>query len=419
MAEIRPLHGLHYSDTSVCEKCVTQPYDKITPALRETYIQRHPHTLAHLLLPVAEHGKTPYETAALRLQEWRKDGVLLHDESAALYPYRQSFEFNGDTHTRTGFVCRVRIEDYAARIIYPHERTLSGPREDRLNLLRATRTHFGLIFLLYEDDGTIQSLIDAQMAHEPDFSVRDDFSVLNDIWRITDSATIDTLCAAMATRELFIADGHHRYETSRVYARENPHDNAAQYTLAMCVNMASPLVVLPTHRTVRNCPAYTSNSCADALRKVCEVTASASHEAMMKDVMDAHDVVVIGWYDGTRYYTLHIKDDAAMRTRAPEKSDAWRALDIAVLHTLILEDVLHITPDQMEKGGMVGYHRDAEEALQMVDSGAAQCAFFVKPTRPQQVCDVARNDEVMPQKSTDFYPKLLSGLMMYALDTDR
>lgn len=416
MADILPLRGLRYTHTDNLSACITQPYDKINSQLKKDYQKRSANNLVHLLLPEAEGTHSIYEKSAQCLKKWREKNILACDSAPSLYPYRQSFTYNTSQHVRSGFICRVHIEDYCAKIIYPHERTLAGPREDRLNLLKATRTHFGLIFLLYEDDGTVQSLIDEEMQKNPLLAAKDDFEVTNEVWQMSEPAKISEIEKAMASRALFIADGHHRYETSRVYARENPHDPAAQYTLAMCVNINSPLIVLPTHRSVRGLQNYAPQQCKEELAQYFTITAAVSNEEMMNTVVGADGNTIIGWYDGSDYYTLELKSPEIMTKEMPDASNDLRGLDVAVLHTLILEKTLGITPDKMEHGGMVGYHRDPHEAIEMVEDAEAQCAFFLKATSPAELCNVARNGGVMPQKSTDFYPKLISGMIMYALD---
>jgi len=420
MATIKPFRAVRYAPGIAPEKVVTQPYDKIPPALWKTYKERDPHNLVNLILPseeeAAAHGCDKYTWAARQFRSWLDEGVLVRDPAPGFFPYRQSFDIFGWHHVRPGFIGLLQTEEYGAKIVFPHERTLTKPKADRLSLLRATRTHFGQIFLLYEDDGTAQAVIDASMAKPPVVSFKDDFAVTNDLWRLDDGKAVASLQRALANKQVFIADGHHRYETSLKYAQSLPNDPHAQFTLAMFINVHAPLVVLPTHRTVAGVAGYDRKVIRTVLGRSFELTPCASLMETLEAVQSPAGPVCIGCYDGSAWFTAQLKDGEAMRRAMPNKSDAWRALDVAVLHTLVIEQALGLTHAQVEQEAGIGYWRDPNEACEAVMSGAAQCAFFLRGTQPAQVCAVARNGEVMPQKSTDFYPKLLSGLAMYPLD---
>ncbi|MCX7846495.1 MAG: DUF1015 domain-containing protein [bacterium] len=422
MARIAPFHAVRYAPHINPAAVLTQPYDKIPPALRAEYAARSPFNLVHLILPdeaaAAAHGMDKYAWAAAQARQWLLDGVLIQDPHPSFYVYRQSFEIFGQRYLRTGFIGLCHVEPYERRVIFPHEKTLAKPKADRLALLRAMRMHCELIFLLYEDDGSAQCILDDVMRAPALTVARDDFSVENELWRVAAPEYIDTLSRALEPCQLFIADGHHRYETSLNYAMEHADDPLAQFTLAMFVNINSSLVILPTLRTVFGMTAYDPPSVRQRLTHVFDLTPTNDLDTTLAAINTPHSLPSIGWFDGHDWWTLQLRDLQAMRAAAPLHSDPWRALDVAVLHTLVIERALGIPPHAVEHETNIAYHRDPHEALQAVKTGAAQCAFFLRPTQAKQVCEVARNGEVMPQKSTDFYPKLLSGLAMYALDLE-
>jgi uncharacterized protein (DUF1015 family) len=416
MADIRPFHAVRYAAGTPLDRVVTQPYDKIPPELRQTYLARDPHNLVNLILPDEGGGMDKYRHSAALFQQWYAAGVFARDAAAGIYPYRQQFDIFGQSHVRGGFIARIHVEPYEKKIVFPHERTLAKPKADRLSLLRAGRVHYGLIFLLYEDDGRVQAILDAAMQSAPCAALTDDFAVRNELWQISNAARVQAVQAAMADKQVFIADGHHRYETSLAYTAEQPDDLCAQYTMAMFVNIRGPLVILPTHRSVYGIENYAPAQVRQALQRDFTLQPCATLDALLAATRAPQGVACLGVYDGKEFYAATLTDLAPMRAAAPEHSDDWRALDVAILHTLVIERALGISAARVEQEAGVHYHRDPQEALQRVQSGAAQCAFFLRPTAAAQVCAVARNGEVMPQKSTDFYPKLLSGLTMYALD---
>jgi len=415
MADVRPLKAVRYNGKSDLSDLVTQPYDKISPQLKEEYKSRDSNNLVNVLLPEEKEGKTKYKISGEVFHKWLDEGILKRDEESGFYPYRQTFEIFGEKHQRSGFIGLVKVEDYSKKIIFPHEKTLTGPKEDRMALLKEGRVHYGLIFLLYKDDGKAQKIIDEAMQKEKIVDFKDDFDVENQVWQLNDKEKIRELNAAMADKQLFIADGHHRYETSLNYAKENSNDISAQYTMAMFVNINSPLVVLPTHRVVRGIENYTPTMLSEKLKKYFDVSTVESVDEIIEITKNA-EVITIGVFDGEKYFAAKLKDENVMKELCGDYSDAWRSLNVAVLHTLIIEKCLGITQDKVAKESAVSYHRNPKGAVELVKSGKANCAFFLKPTSPAQVCEVALNGEVMPQKSTDFYPKLLSGITMYSLD---
>jgi len=414
MAKIKPFKAVRYNKNINLAYCLTQPYDKISPELKKEYQSRSPNNLVNVLKP--DDCENKYAKSGQLFRDWLNSDILVQDNDAGFYPYRQTYVIDGDSHIRSGFIGVCKVEDYSKRVVFPHEKTLTGPKVDRLSLLREGKVHYGLIFLLYEDDGKTQKIIDNCMETAPNVSAKDDFEVQNELWQMTDSEKVSALQDALADKEVFIADGHHRYETSLAYSKENPDNESAQYTLAMFININSPLVVLPTHRVVKNIENYSPAKLRESLTESFVLEPLANLEQTITATKANDDQICIGCFDGEDFWSATLKDNTKMKEIAPEKSDDWRELDIAVLHSLIIETALGITPEKVAEEAAVSYHRSPQAALDKVKSGDGNCAFFLKATKPAQVCDVARNGEVMPQKSTDFYPKVLSGLAMYMLD---
>jgi len=420
MADIRPFNAVRFNPSLPLNQHVTQPYDKIPADLIQTYRQRSPYSICNLIRPDEQQaelsGITKYQFAARLFEEWQAANILARDDLPGFYPYRQSYEFQDNSYARSGFIGLCHVEEYSKRIIFPHERTLSKPKADRYSLLDAGRVHYGVIFLLYEDDGSAQACLDTCMQAPPVSGLLDDFSVKNELWQMTDPDSVATLTASLSDKQLFIADGHHRYETSLMYARNHADDPRAQYTLAMFVNVNSQLEVLPTHRTVRNSDPHARHIMKETLAKWFTITPHSSLEEALSATAQPDDAITIGCYDGKEFWSAALIDPASMVAAAPDMSTDWRELDVAVLHTLIIEKALGISQEQVAQGDHVSYHRDPAKAVSQVTNGEDEAAFFLRATRPAQLCAVARNGEVMPQKSTDFYPKLLTGMAMYGMD---
>ena len=433
MAEIQPFRALRYDSQQVSlSQVVTQPYDKITPALQDRYYAASPYNLVRIILGRAETHDNPannvYSRAAAAFHDWRNRGVLRQDPTPSLYRYSQSFSLPGsDTKVeRQGFIGLGRIEEYSARVVYRHEQTLSKPKADRLDLLRATRAHFGQIFMLYQDSGQVDSLLSTT---EPaNAEVSDEYDVIHRVWQISDADRIQSVCAAMQDKKLIIADGHHRYETALTYRNECRKDRSGlgtgtdphEFVMMTFVNMNSPsLTILPTHRLVHSLENFSDEvfyRSARAFFDIDEVDASVSASqatAMLREAGRAGTCLLA--VTPQRAFFLHhpnpniadIFDGLSLRQQA---------LDVVQLHKVLLENVLKLSEESIRNQKNISYVRDAAEALGSVRSGNANVVFLMNPCRVAQVRDIAFAGEVMPQKSTDFYPKLLSGLTIYALD---
>jgi uncharacterized protein (DUF1015 family) len=414
MAKIFPFRSLRYALNKVpIEKVVTQPYDKISKEMQERYYALHPNNIIRIILgkstPEDSSTNNVYTRAGGYLKEWRSSGVLEQLPAPAFFVYFQRFTVPGTTEVRVrkGFVGAGQLEDYRNKIVFPHERTLTGPKKDRLELLRHTRTQFEQIFMLYEDpEQRIDRRLDQIALQKPDIQIEDEYGVQHTVWIVSDSQAVALIQQEMADKKLIIADGHHRYETALAYREEMRGEKGSDRIPMTFFNMNSPgLTILPTHRVLSNLPGFDSK-------------AFLSKAAEFFDVVDSQSGagVTIGVFVDGRESFLRLKPSLDLAALMPDLSNNQRTLDVVILHRLIIEKCLGITEDAVKKESYITYVRERDAALNAVREGKAQIAFLLNPTRLDQMRDIAYEGNVMPQKSTDFYPKVLSGLTMYTLD---
>jgi uncharacterized protein (DUF1015 family) len=411
LARIFPFQPLRYTaKAGPLGNLVTQPYDKITPAMRERYLSLSPHNLVRVILGERKPGDSEsdnvYTRAAAHLNDWTASGVLARDPEPGIYPYFQEFTVpdSGERLVRKGFVALGAVEEYAAGVVHRHEQTLAGPKKDRLELLRHTHAHFGQLFMLYPDpEGAIDRLLDAAANSAPIAEVADEYDAVHRLWKIAAAARIQQL---MADKKLLIADGHHRYETALAFHKENPALPGSDRVMMTFVNMHSPgLKILATHRLVSGIsadgfPDEFLRTVADDFQ-VAGIDSAAKLQQIWRD--DTAGRTVIGAAIGDKLYSL-------------TERDARGELDVRVLHDLLLGKVLGIGEEAVRHEQNLRYIRGIDAAVAEARKGTAQIAFLLKPTSVQQVADASFGGGVMPQKSTDFYPKLLSGLTVYKLD---
>jgi uncharacterized protein (DUF1015 family) len=434
MANIAPFRALRYHPARVSlSQVVTQPYDKISPRMQEQYYESSPYNLVRIILgkrtPADQAGDNPYTRAAAFLADWRREGILVQDAEPSLYRYSQRFTVpGGQTELeRRGFIGLGRIEDYSAQVVFRHEQTLAKPKADRLDLLRATRAHFGQIFMLYSDPS---AEIEAALASDraADMETRDEYGVVHRVWKVSDPSVISRVRDRMRDKKLIIADGHHRYETALNYRNEcraaagSPApDASSEYVMMTFVNMDSPgLVILPTHRVVHGLPSFS----ADLFRDRGRDYFSIEEVDTSMDAARAHIILREAAAVGTAL--LAVTAQRAFLIHRPKAigspifaglSLRQQSLDVVQLHKCLLETVLGISEEAIRNQQNIGYYRETDEALAQVRTGAANVAFLMSPVRMSQVRDIAFAGEVLPQKSTDFFPKLLSGLTVYALES--
>ena len=440
MARIYPFRAWRYNPSAVrLSDVVTQPYDKISPSMQHAYYQRSPYNLVRIILGLpelfdAERGESVYTRAAHDFTEWREHGILVQEKDPCIFAYSQRFKVPGGDiiKERRGFIALGRLHDYADRVVFRHEQTLSKPKSDRLNLLKATHAHFGQIFMLYSDPaGSVEEILyDGSGPAEAE--VTDEYGVLHRLWRIGDPAAIRLLTTAMADRKLIIADGHHRYETALDYSKEHaaaparseynpselPQTAYPEAAVMMTfVNMDSGgLVILPTHRVVHSLSAFDPAAFAVAAEEFFQVERLPERDA-------ASYMELLGSQQGTAFVAvtragallLRSKPEpvAAALANLPERQ---RQLDLSHLHSIVLDRLLSLDAEKVRAQTNLRTLRAAGEAVDQVRRHEADVAFLTNPVSMEQLREVAFAGDVMPQKSTDFFPKLLSGLTIYALD---
>ncbi len=437
MAEIYPFRALHYNSAEVdLQKVVTQPYDKISPEMRARYYASSPYNFVRVILRQATPGSSQniYQEAADELQDWIQQRALISEGEPAIYPYVQDFTVPGEPSNRKqrrGFVALLRLEEYSAGVVHRHEETLSGPKADRMELLKATRCNFGQIFMLYSDPkGEIEGLLRKQTESRPWQQVKDEYSSTHSMWRVSDPQILEQVIDAMQSRKLVIADGHHRYETSLAYARarhENaPEDDRANYIMATFVPLESDgLLILPTHRVVHSLPGFDwEQLCSQAAPffKVEKIACSGPATRNAQTIRHAleqsgREQPTVAAYAGPqRAALLSLRKGADLTGALGEFPETLRRLDVVLLHGLVLEKVMAIDRQAVREQKHLRYVRELEQAVEEVNTGQAQVAFLMNPTPIQAVCENAYAGLPLPQKSTDFYPKLLSGLTVYWMD---
>jgi uncharacterized protein (DUF1015 family) len=414
MAEIQPLRALRYAPAvaGALQDLIAPPYDVIDGDQRERLLARSPHNVVAIDLP---QGEDPYAQAAQTLERWQQEGAVVRDDTPAVWVLRQDYTGpDGRPLTRQGFLCAVRITDYGPGRIRPHERTHPGPKEDRLQLTRATRANLSPIFSLYSDpQERAWHALAPFTAGAPWADAADDDGTRNQLWRVEDPEAIATVQAAMADAELLIADGHHRYETARAYAEEIGGEGPHRYVLMCLVALQDPgLTVFPTHRLVKGTTPEQQEALAQVLRRdftvemVDELDPGAPGGPLTVGYVDAHH---------RQPFRLILKDQATADAAMDGHAAAYRRLDAAVLEALLLKGPLELTDDDISHLRRLGYARTAQDALELVLDGAFDLAFVLRPTPVEQVRAVAEAGESMPPKSTYFFPKLPTGLLLNPL----
>lgn len=442
MAEIFPFHAYRYNPERVkLADVVTQPYDKITPAMQERYAAVSPYNL----IAVEKGKRSPKDSAAdnvytraeKALEQWIREGVMVRDSRPGIYGYFQEYVVPGtrERRTRKGFIALARVEDYSAGVVFRHELTHSGPKADRLELLRHTRTQTGQLFMLYSDpQRQVDGWIDEIAARSRPAEATDEYGVVHRIWPLFDSPMIADITRAMASQKLVIADGHHRYETALAYRDEcrakcKGSDRNAPYEKAMMTffnTHAGGLLILPTHRLLSNLPSLDLGSFRRKISSIfdhedyafgSDAARSVASERFQNDLRTSGESGrTFGMYAGSSFTLLRLRRDADLQKLMPDLSPAQRKLDVVLLHRVLIEEGLGITPAAVTEEQNISYEREIGAALEAVDRKRAQICFLLNRVDVAQVMEIALAGEVLPQKSTDFYPKLLSGLTLYRLD---
>ncbi len=426
MAEIKGYKGLRFNceKAGKIEELVCPPYDIISDQQREEYIKTNPHNIIRLELP---KGDDKYNKAAEILKDWLEKGILIKEDKPAIYIYEEEFTAYGERKAIKGIICRVKLEEFSKGIILPHEFTLSKAKEDRLSLMKATNCNFSQIYSLYMDGGkNTLGKIDSLSKSEPDIQLQDNDNVTHRMWIIKDEKAIADICSDFTDRKLYIADGHHRYETAlnyRNYLREQglaKEGDACDYQMMMLVDMEHPgLVVFPTHRLVRNLDSFNAERVIDGCKEYFDVTEHSDINTIESTLMELYNQgkkAYAFYCGGSSYKLLVLKDTNIIKKLLPNASTATQQLDVTILHTLILEKIFGIDAENMAKQINLTYTKIFDEAISSVQQGNSQCAFILNPTRVSEIREVASNGEKMPQKSTYFYPKMITGLVMNQLE---
>jgi uncharacterized protein (DUF1015 family) len=418
MADVQPLRALHYDlgKAGPLDRLTAPPYDVIDAPARADLAGRSPYNVVEIDLP---EGEDRYERAAALLEEWKQDGILVQDAEPALWLLQQTYEMpDGSRRVRSGFFCKVRISDYGPGLIRPHERTHPAAKEDRLHLMQATKANLSPIFALYPDpDAAASSALESAARADPWGEVTDADGTTHRIWRVDDPDAIARVQAAMADRELLIADGHHRYETARTYAEEIGGEGEHRYVLMCLVSLSDPgLTILPTHRMVGGIDSDRRERLERLLERDFR-SQPVELEELEPDPARNGELPVYGYLDdtGSRALRLELTSSEPAEIALGGHSETYRRLDTAVLEKLVLEGALGMSADDISHERGLGYARNLEEVMAAVRSGRYDLAFLLRPTPVEQVRGVAEAGETMPPKSTYFYPKILTGLLFNPL----
>ena len=465
MARLFPFRALRYDPTAVnMADVVTQPYDKIDSTMQERYYNLSPYNLVRVVLgkknPDDNDAQNVYTRAAETLKKWRAEHILREETAPALYGYSQTYTVPGTGGTtgvkaeireRRGFIALGQLSDYADKVVFRHEQTFPKHKSDRLALFKATRAYCEQIYMLYSDPTfTAERVIfeappeaassGASVRHDvrtPDLEIVDEYHVVHRVWKLTDPQLIQRVLDAMADKQLIIADGHHRYETSVAYMQERASElrvdsNAApkmtpeglpqpafpeQAMMMTFVNMDAPgITILPTHRVVSGIEGFSLRGFEERAKHYFEVKELAGSLTPLQLLAKLNETEGVAFVAATREGNLLLTPKAdAIAPLLAGLSLRQQQLDVTQLHKVIIEKLLGMDEETVRKGEKIRYYREADESVERVKSGKADVAFLIKPVTLEQMKDISLNLEVMPQKSTDFYPKLLSGLAMYTL----
>jgi len=440
MAVIRPFKGLRYNSLKVkLEEVITEPYDRITPALQEEYYKRNPYNVVRIILGKEDDPEHPekdkYKRANIYLNLWEKKGILLRESQEALYLYEQEFRVKNEQKKRIGLISRVKLEEFSSRKVLPHEKTFPKHKADRLNLLKATNTNTGQIFLLYNDDDNrvSKSVKKALAKAELGADVRDEENFHHTLWIIKDREDIQAIQEAMADKVLIIADGHHRYETSLNYQKYKSEESGGaegtepfNYIMMTLFRLDDPgLVILPTYRLVKGLDRLSEQGLKDILGPSFDISEVDWSDTSDNEVLERVQEQVLNGNHTFAAFVPELKKSLILRLKSEDvldreiteaRSRQWKYLDVAILHALIIDKLETLSTRTFSQEENVSYIRNLDEGIQKVIQEEFQMIFLLKPVSLHQIREVVENGELMPHKSTDFFPKLKSGLVMNPLD---
>lgn len=419
MPSIKPFKGIFYNHRTVnIDDVVAPPYDVISPELQTTLYDRHPANVVRLIYGREEDR---YTSAARYFSEWQASGILERDEKESVYLLLQNFLLHdGSRVERKGFIAACELEDIGKGSIVPHERTLANPKEDRFKLFHSTKAMFSQIFSLYNDPHHVLDIIfDRSKKTPPMFDVVFE-EIRNRIWKVSDNDTIELIRQFLADRRVYIADGHHRYETALIYRDSMRLQYSSKgtepfnFVPMFFTNMYDPgLIVLPTHRILHSIPAFSRQKLLEKLRSFF-ITETKQSLPQLESALRAEKSRSFGLIIGNPLEFILLRSNQSNASLEHEIPNVLADLDVTILHSIIIKDILGVSEEDQIKKKNLDYVKEAQQAYDYVHEGKAQAAFLMNPTRVDQVCAVAESGYTMPQKSTYFYPKLLSGLVMYS-----
>ncbi len=417
MADIRPFKALRFTDKAGSIKDnVCPPYDIISESERQEILKRSENNIIRLELP---KGDNPYKDAGNTLKKWIDEGILKTDEQEGIYVYEEEFECEGKEYKIKGIITRVKLEEFSKGVVLPHEETLSKAKEDRFNLMSETFCNFSQVYSMYlDEEKIIEKEVSEIVSKEPVISFVAKDGVGQKLWIENDKERVEKIVNAFKGKQLYIADGHHRYETALNFKKKLQsegsfkEDDEAGYIMMFLADLSdSGLVILPTHRLIKDIENFDKDCVLSKVSELFDVEKVNGISSIKEDILS--DKTTFAFYAGAdEYYKLTLKDSNAVSKVVSDRSDAYKELDVTALHSLILEPVFAIDKENMAQQKNLTYTRSIEEAVDSVKSGKSQCAFILNATKIEQLKNVALAGDKMPQKSTYFYPKLITGLVM-------
>lgn len=435
MAKVLPFCGYRYNLDKVPDmySVTAPPYDIISPEEQKALYDRSECNIVRVDFGVDQSGdnetQNRYQRSGDQLAAWVRDQILIPEEEPAFYIYEQIFSLGTEkpSHSLKGLIARVQLEEFSKKIVLPHEETISKAKQDRLNLMKTTKANLSSIYSLYlDEDKAIAGLIESQSDREPDVSFVSGENITQNIWVIRDAEVNQKISDLFEAKQLFIADGHHRYETALNYRnwrheQEGTPVGGADYDSIMMTLVSiddSGLFVFPTHRMIRGLENFDEVLLVGLLTDHFSVskiyfTEGDYAEIITEKLSNSMDETQFALYTGGNYYyLLELKDISCMDSLIEGKSTVYKHLDVTVLHTLILESFMGIDAENMKEQKNLTYTRDAKEAIEEVKNGRFDCSFIINPTKVSEIREIALANEKMPQKSTYFWPKLLTGLVV-------
>jgi uncharacterized protein (DUF1015 family) len=441
MAKVIPFRGIIYNQAHAgkIDKLICPPYDVISPAEQQELYRKSPYNVIRLEFGLASPADADednrYTRAAAALEDWSRSGVLKQGQDPACYVYEMEYKAGKKVKRLRGVVCLVRIEDYSSGVVKPHETTLSGPKTDRLNLLRACKASFSQIFSLFSDPGGSVEGVLAKVTGKPEMEVKSSDGVMHRVWSLSNADDVDAIVRELKDKPIFIADGHHRYDTALNYRNEwrkaagpGTGEEGINYVAMFLARMEDPaLTILPAHRALFNLKDFNAQKFEEDMNKYFNIERiDFDKRSESKDLLTVLDTMahradhahVFGMrVKGEHsYYLLTLRSEADMDTLLPDKSAAYRRLDVSILHHLVIDKLLGIAMKTHKQGLNIEYIKEADEADRRVHDSVAEVVFFMNPTKVQEVKAVATAGERMPQKATYFFPKLLTGLVMHKIE---